>query len=119
MKLRALALALAISCGYVVTTSCGNPPSANTPPPVVSPSDKLGQDLYVLEQSIDAAKTNIASYPQFKAALNKVITTYNTANDAYQAYLKTKAGDLVGLQSQVAQALADIRTFQAAGVKQP
>ncbi len=113
MKLYVAAASLAL------LVACGNPPSASTPAPAVSASDKLGQDLYILEQSIDAAKQNIAQFPQFKAALNKVITSYNVANDSYQAYVKTKSGDIVGLQAQVAQALTDIRGLQAQGVKRP
>lgn len=113
MKFVAIILALGL-------IGCGTP-TANTPSPVVTVSlvDKLGQDLYILEQSIDAAKTNIASFPQFKVALNKVITSYNVANDAYQAYIQTKTGDFIGLQTQVAQALTDIHTLQASGVKKP
>jgi len=118
MRLATLILALGL-CG------CGTPTAttpASIPGAINSVDAQLYTDLHTAQAAIEQAKVDIAKFPQFKDALNKVIASYNLAEAGYQTYHAGLVGgktiDASMLQAQVTLLMTDIGKLQVSmGVK--
>jgi len=78
---------------------------------------RLYDSLVSVQASIEQAKTDFGSDPAAKPYLNKIITAYNGAQDAYKSYhelaVQGHAPDATALQSQIAAIVQDLSALQA------
>src|SRR5690242_15059843 len=120
MKLALLAIYLALPI-TLFTASCGPKATTVTVPGSLNNADaQIYQNMQTAQAAIEQAKKDIASFPQAKDTLNKVIASYNTVEAAYQTYHATagpNTPDPVVLKAQVTQLMTDIGTLQKAMVK--
>lgn len=119
MKRLLVGLLLILGLAFSVSTiGCTKATTATIPGAVNNVDAQIYQDMHTAQAAIEQAKASIAQFPQFKAVLNKIIASYNTAETAYQAFHATKTGDLSMLQAQVAVLMTDIAGLQIGmGVK--
>lgn len=115
--LRSSILVVALATGMISLVGCATNAAVSTPGAVNAFDSNTYQVLVAADAAIQQAKIDIAKYPQVKPALNRLITSYNTANDAYRAYhaaavtgaapdtaalaalIGALSGDLAGLKS--------------------
>ncbi len=112
MKRLILAIAL---LSYGGLTGCGNPATVTTPPAPQSLDLRLARAFDDAQAALNQSRTLVAAHPAIKDPLNKIIATYNAAQDSYVAFHTTlKAGgtpDPGTLEAQIAQISADIATL--------
>lgn len=107
-----LALCFALAACESCATTNTTPTTVTVPGALNNIDAQVYQNMHTAQAAIEQAKVDIAKFPQFKDALNKVIASYNTAESAYQAYHATAKGDVVQLQNQVSTLLVDIGKLQ-------
>lgn len=116
MKRLFLAVALLSPATFV---SCGNA-TVQTPAPVQSADLRLARAFDDAQAALNQARGMVAAHPAMKEPLNKIIASYNAAQDAYLVFHNSvKQGgtpDPATLDAQIAQITADIaalvRLFQ-------
>lgn len=107
-----LVLALATGCA---SSSTGSP---RTQPGAANATDSQIYDALVsVQASIEQAKVEFGSDPRAKAPLNRLITGYNAAEDAYKSYHQLAVAghppDPATLQAQIAALIQDVAAVQA------
>lgn len=91
----------------ILISSCAVPVVQH--PGSISAFDSAAYDTLITEQAaIEQAKVNIASFPNLKATLNRVIEQYNTTMNAYKLYHSAGSGDITALQSQIASLTTNV-----------
>jgi hypothetical protein len=86
-----------LALSMLLFVSCAKAPGPDAPPAPhpnqISAFDGWAYDaLNDAQAAINQAKTEVASYPQYKTELNEAIAAYNAAQTAYKAYHNMSAG---------------------------
>src|SRR5882724_11438042 len=82
MRVLLLALYLSLPVAFV---SCGNP-TAQTPAPVQSADLRLAKAFDDAQAALNQARSLAATHPAMHDPLNKIIASYNAAQDAYLVF---------------------------------
>lgn len=109
------AIVVGLTVAAVLLTSCA---SAPVHPGAVNQTDSQIYDTLVsVQASIEAAKVEFGAEPAAKAPLNRLITSYNAAQDAYKSYhqLAVAGGspDATTLQAMVTALVTDVAAVRA------
>ena len=109
MKRLILAIALALPVGLL--TGCPAATTTTPAPPKQSLDLTIARSLLDAQTAIEKAKGLVATQPNLKDPINRVIMGYNSAYDAYQIYHQAVVAggnpDATALQTQIA-ALAGV-----------
>lgn len=108
MKIFLLALSLFLAPSF---TSCTRSP-VSSPSPVQSIDLTIARSLLDAQTIIEQAKVLVTEKPTLKDPLNKIITSYNSAQSAYlifhQAIILGKNPDPTVLQTQIASLISEV-----------
>jgi len=98
-------------CASSSSTAHSHPGAAN------ATDSQIYDTLVSIQASIEQAKADFGSLPAAKAPLNKIIASYNAAQDAYRSYhqlaMSGHAPDATNLTSQVFTLVNDLAALNA------